>query len=278
MGFFVSLCVGFILCDGLDVFLGFVRNVFMCISGLRWRVGLGVDGIMVLGERKSLGFLILVSLICLAAVSANGTNVGFTRGETGVAQLPSMTLTIVDANGTQVILNETDIGELAPFSGFGGFKNQLGILKGYGNYTGVPLKMICDLVGGLTNSSIVRITASDEYSMNFTYAEVMGEFVTYDNVTGAEIGHSQPLVPIVAYLVNGSDIPESDGPLRIAIVSPEGFVTPSTYWAKLVVRIEVIDSVIPEFQYGMLLSLFLLASFIIVFGVRVQRQRRVWRA
>lgn len=37
--FCVSKCVGFVLCGGLDVFLGFVRNVFMCISGLRWRVG-----------------------------------------------------------------------------------------------------------------------------------------------------------------------------------------------------------------------------------------------
>jgi hypothetical protein len=229
-------------------------------------------------ERKSFWFLILVSVLCLLAVFAGGKNVGFTRGETGVAQLPSMTLTVVGANGTQITLNETGIGKLASLSGFGGFKNQLGNLKGYGNYTGVPLETICDLVGSLTNSSVVRIVASDDYSVNFTYAEVMGEFVTYNNATGAEIEHSYQLVPIVAYRLNSSDIPESDGPLRIAIVSPEGFVTTSTYWVKLVVRIEIIDAVIPEFQYGMLLPLFFLVSVITFLGAKVQRKARVLKS
>jgi hypothetical protein len=195
--------------------------------------------------------------------------------EARVVGLPSMNLAVVGANGTEaVVLNETGVVALPPYSGYGGFKNQLGNLKGYGNYTGVSLETLCNLVGGLSNTSVVSVTASDSYAMNFTYAEVKGEFVTYNNVTGAEVSHAQPLVPIIAYYLNGSTIPSSDGPLRLAIVSSEGCATDSVYWVKLVVRIQIIETVIPEFPYLMFLPLFLLASFAPVLVLKFQRQHR----
>jgi hypothetical protein len=197
----------------------------------------------------------------------------FACGKASVSQLPSMTLTVVGVNETQISLNETGIGQLTSYGGFGGYKNQLGNLKGYGNYTGVSLEALCNLVGGLTNTSTVKVTATDNYSMSFTYAEVKGEFVTYDNVTGAEVNHTQSLMPIVAYYLNDSSIPLSDGPLRLAIVSPEGYATSSTYWVKLVVRIEIVETAIPEFPYSSFLSLFLFSSFATVLVLMIQRRR-----
>jgi hypothetical protein len=191
----------------------------------------------------------------------------------GAVGLPPMNLTVVGANGTEaLILNETGIVMLPSSSGYGGFKNQIGILKGYGNYTGVSLETLCNLVGGLSNTSVVRVTASDSYVMNLTYSEVNGEYVTYDKVTGAEVNHTQPLMPIVAYYLNSSSIPSSDGPLRLAIVSPEGYATNSGYWVKLVVRIEIIETVIPEFPNVVLLPLILLASLASVLVLKVQRR------
>ncbi len=175
-------------------------------------------------------------------------------------ELPSMSLTVVGANGTQIILNETDVARLASFRGYGGFKNQLGILKGLGNYTGVPLGTLCSLVGVLTSTSIVRVLAADNYSKTFSYAEVNGEFVTYDNVTGAEVLHSQPLVPVVAYYVNDVAVAAADGPLRIAIIGPEGLATNSSYWVKQVVRIEVVDEAVPEFSSLLVLTLLFIAA------------------
>jgi hypothetical protein len=211
---------------------------------------------------------------CLVTVFVSQQYVWSAHGETSAPQLPSMTLTVVGVNGTQIVLNETGIAQLVSCSGFGGYKNQLGNLKGYGNYTGVTLEAVCDLVGGLANTSVVKIVASDDYSLNFTYAEVKGEFVTYDNVTGAAIDHSHPLVPIVAYFINDSSLSQSDGPLRMAIVSPEGFATTSTYWVKMVVRIEVIEAAIAEFQYSALLPVFFLTTLMSVFVLKVHRQRR----
>jgi hypothetical protein len=185
-----------------------------------------------------------------------------------------MNLTVVGVNGTQLVLNEVDVSGLTPYRGCGGYKNQLGFLKGLGNYTGVSLGILCDLVGGLTNASCVKISAADNYSKTFTYAEVSGEFVTYDNTTGVEVPHSQPLVPIVAYCFNDVNVSSSDGPLRMAIAGPEGFVTNSTYWVKMVVKIEIVDESVPEFSSPAILSLLFSVTLATATGLSLLRKRR----
>jgi DMSO/TMAO reductase YedYZ molybdopterin-dependent catalytic subunit len=196
----------------------------------------------------------------------------------GVAELPSISLTVVGTDGTQVVLNETDVAELPSYKSYGGFKNQLGNVKGLGNYTGVSLNTLCDLVGGLTTMCIVNVSASDipPYSSIFTFDEVVnGNFVTYDS-NGDEVSHSQPLVPIVAYYFNDENISEpSGGPLRLAIVGPEGLVTNSTLWVKWAVRIEVIEVAIPEFPSPMVLPLFLLVASIVAFSLKVIRREHL---
>jgi len=143
-----------------------------------------------------------------------------------------------------------------------------------GNYTGVSLNTLCSLVGGLTNTSVVKIIAEDNYNQTFTYAQVNGDFVTYDPVTGAEVSHSQPLMPVVAYYFNDASIGSSDGgPLRLAIVGPEGLVTDSVYWVKWVVRVEVFDEAIPEFPSLLVLPLFIFATLVATFGLKACRRR-----
>jgi hypothetical protein len=151
--------------------------------------------------------------------------------------LPPMNLTLVALNGTQLELNETDIGKLPYYESYGGFKNQLGNIKGLGNYTGVPLTTLCSLVGGITANNSLRITATDGYMMTFSYGQVNGDFITFDNKTGQQVPHNQPLTPILAYYFNDENV--TDGPLRLAIVGPEGLVTQSIYWVKWVVKMEV---------------------------------------
>jgi hypothetical protein len=181
-----------------------------------------------------------------------------------------MNLTIVGANGTQVVLNEADIAGLPSYRGYGGFKTSYPAVKGLGNYTGVRLDTLCSLVGGLTSTSIVRIMATD-YEANLTYAQVNGEFVTYDT-SGAEVPHNLPLVPIVAYFFNDANV--SDGPLRLAIVGPEGLVTDSAYWVKWTVEIEIFDEAVPEFPPSAILPLLIMATIASVLSLRVLRQRQ----
>lgn len=75
--------------------------------------------------------------------------------------------------------------------------------------------------------------------MVFTYAQVLGDFVTYDPVTGQVVSHSQPLTIMVAYYRNDTALPSNEGPLRLAIVGPEGLATDGKYWVKFVARLEV---------------------------------------
>jgi len=223
------------------------------------------------GSRRLI-VLLLIGL-CLEITFLRSQHLWFKGAATTSVELPPMTLTVVGANGTEILLNETGIAALSFYTGYGAYKNQLGNLKGFGSYTGIALETLCSLVGGLTNTSIVKVVAVDDYSANFTYADVRGEFVTYDNVTGAEVPHSHPLVPIVAYHLNGTEISSSDGPLRMAIVSPEGFATTSAYWIKQVVRIEIIETVVPELSPSIFLSLFFLMTLAAVLVLKVHRQR-----
>ena len=197
----------------------------------------------------------------------------------GAVELPPMSLVAVGASGIEVVLNETAISEMPFYRGYGGFKNQLGNLKGWGNYTGVSLSTLCDSVGGLTSTGHVKIVAADGYSVNLTFAEVNGDFVTYDSA-GVEVPRSQPLVPIVAYHFNDLNISSSDGPMRLAIVGPEGLATDSIYWVKMVNRVEVVDDTIPkipEFRSSRVLFALLLVVLGVVVSLRAwyQRQQRV---
>ena len=151
-----------------------------------------------------------------------------------------MSLTLVALNGTQLTLNETDIGGLSSYESYGGYKNVLGNIHGMGNYTGVPLVALCNLVGGINGNNSLKITAADNYTATLSYAQVNGDFVTYDNVTGQEVPHNQTLTPILAYYFDDASLPVGDGPLRLAIVGPEGLATFSGYWVKEVVKLEIL--------------------------------------
>ena len=224
-----------------------------------------------IGKRRIWTLFLIVSVLSFGLMSLGF--VSSARADVSSIELPVMSVTVVGVNGTQVVLNETDIAGLPFYRGYGGYKNQLGIVKGLGNYTGVSLSILCNLVGVLTNTSFIRVMAADNYSKTFTYAEVNGEFVTYDNVSGEEVSHGQPLVPIVAYYFNDTAVASSGGPLRMAIVGPEGLVTNSTYWAKQVVRIEVVDEAVPEYSPLMALPLLFLATLVVAFYSKFRLRR-----
>jgi hypothetical protein len=175
--------------------------------------------------------------------------------------LPSMNLTLVASNGTEVVLHSTDIAGLPSYRAFGGYKNVLGNIRGLGNYTGVPFTTLCDLVGGINNGDILRVSASD-YAINFTYDQVKnGDFITFDPATGDEVSHLQPLTPIIAYYKNDTNISSTDGgPLRLAIVGSEGLVTNSTLWVKWVVKLEIITAGVPEFPSHMTMILLMVIT------------------
>jgi len=183
----------------------------------------------------------------------------------------TMSLTLVAANGSVLVLNATDIAALPSYTGYGGFKNVLGNLKALGNYTGVPLNALCNLVGGINADESVNVSASDGYYQIFTYAQVDGDFVTYDNTTGQQVSHNKPLVPILAYWFNGANLSSDTGPLRLTIVGPEGLCTDSVYWVYKVVQIKIIETNVPEFSPLIILPLLLLITLIAALSSKLRR-------
>ncbi len=153
--------------------------------------------------------------------------------------LPQMDLTLVALNGTEIALDNSTIAELSSCEYKGGFMTSAGSIRGVGNYTGVPVTVLCDLAGGLNNDTSLRVTASDDYSMLFTYDQITGNFVTFDPSTGDEVQHNQSLIMILAYFFNGDPLPQGDGPLRLAIVGSEGLITEGHNWVKMIVKIEI---------------------------------------
>lgn len=197
---------------------------------------------------------------------------GSAEVRTNTTELPPMSLTIVGADGTQVILDEADIGNMESWRDYGGYKTSYPSLKGRGYYTGVPINALCDLVGGINYGQTLRVMASDDYNINFTYEQVNGDFVTYDNVTGDQVPHDQPLTTILAYYFNDMNL-TSGGPLRFAIVGPEGLCTDSVYWVQHVVKMEVFDEGIPEFPSPIVLPLLLFTTLAVAFSFKALRRK-----
>jgi hypothetical protein len=154
-----------------------------------------------------------------------------------------------------VVLNSTDIATLPSVRGLGRFG-----VSSLENYTGVPLTTLCNIVGGISNDSVVRITASDNYTQTFSFNQVVnGNFTTYDPITGNITPHTKPLTPIIAYYGNDVNLTSNEGPLMLAIIGPEGLLTSRPYWVWLVMKIEVLSQAVPEFQ-SFSVTLFLLTT------------------
>ena len=114
--------------------------------------------------------------------------------------LPDLTLTVVGAEGQQVVLHSADLAALTSFIGKGGTKSSAGDINSIGEYTGVPVLAICDLVGGISPDNTLTVSASDGYSMVYTYNQVHGQdFTTFDPVTGDEKQPTKPLTLTVCY-------------------------------------------------------------------------------
>jgi hypothetical protein len=167
---------------------------------------------------------------------------------TSTPTLPEMTLTVVGANGTQVVLHAADVAALESYTAPGGFKSSGGYIAAVGNYTGVPVLALCDLVGGISSEQTLTVIASDGYNMVYTYTQVHGQdFTTYDPISGSEAAPTQPMKMVINYFKDGSPLPTTEddkqGPLRIGMLGPEGLLTEGHFWTKMVSRIEVTANV-----------------------------------
>jgi DMSO/TMAO reductase YedYZ molybdopterin-dependent catalytic subunit len=142
------------------------------------------------------------------------------------------------------IYNLTEIKEMPSYENGGAFLRSTGAIVGPHNYKGVNMTYLLDLVGGVNSSQSMNVTASDGYSITFSYDQVMGNITTY-NETGEAIDWSKPITMMLAYEEDGDPI--HGGPLRIVYVGDECDgqypITDGHFWVKWVTEIEVQETV-----------------------------------
>jgi DMSO/TMAO reductase YedYZ molybdopterin-dependent catalytic subunit len=174
---------------------------------------------------------VVITLMCLALALTACANSG---GE-------DIEWNLMLVGDEEIVLSYDEIKAMPSYEGYGGFFTTVGVVNGPFEAKGVPLEDICGLVGGITSSDVVRVSAPDGYSMVLSYEQIQGDFVTYDPETMKEVPHGE-LKVILMYEQDGKPLPETDGrPLRVAIVGADELLTEGLYWVKWVDKIETLS-------------------------------------
>ncbi|MCW3999694.1 MAG: hypothetical protein NWE93_05605 [Candidatus Bathyarchaeota archaeon] len=156
-------------------------------------------------------------------------------------ELPDMTLTLVGSDGQQQTLTKTDILSLQAYTADGGIRTSNGEIKGVGTYTGVAVTTLLELVGGIESDQTLTATASDGYTMAYSYNQIVNgaDFTTYDPATRSQTDATQPLKLVLTYSIDGAALPSDEGPLRMGVLGSEGLATQGNLWEKMVVKLQV---------------------------------------
>jgi DMSO/TMAO reductase YedYZ molybdopterin-dependent catalytic subunit len=155
-------------------------------------------------------------------------------------------LQLTTSAGTQT-LTLKQIKKLPAVEAYGGVKNSAGNITPPSQYKGVTLDELLKSSGGVPDGSDVTFVAKDGYEMTMSADQVKnGKFITYDVSTGDEITIQDPLQLVLAYEMDGKATnSETDGALRVAILSPKADqVTDGHWWVKWVTKVEVKPEVV----------------------------------
>ena len=143
------------------------------------------------------------------------------------------------SHDTTIPLTLSEIKDMPSISGQGGYRTSYPSIKGPYDITGVSFSTLLGLLPSLpTNYTLVAV-ASDDYTTEYTKAMVEGELSGY-NATGYPLDLINSTM-VLAYEIDGSPIPEGDGPLRITFINEDGNLTDSFLWAKNVVNITIVE-------------------------------------
>jgi DMSO/TMAO reductase YedYZ molybdopterin-dependent catalytic subunit len=161
--------------------------------------------------------------------------------ETSEPASAEIVLTISGPNGEKTFTMD-DLKKLPVAEGHAGIKSSTGRITIPAQFTGVELMELANQAGGLDTSMGVNAVAEDGYAMTFSYDQITkGDFIAYDPAIGDEKKMAEPLKVILAYAREGQPLDrDSDGTLRLAIISPKNNQVTDGHWSvKWVNRLEI---------------------------------------
>lgn len=161
-------------------------------------------------------------------------------------QTGSAILTVIHGNQqTNYTLNQLE--NLTSYTGMGERRTGYPKFEGQGNYTGVSVTALIELIAGdIENYSII---ATSNYkgkieNKTYNYSYILGNVDIYNpnNVSDGTPIDNGGLTMVLAYKYEGSYLNEtSDGKLRIAFLDENGSITSSGLWYKSVITIEIAE-------------------------------------
>jgi hypothetical protein len=120
---------------------------------------------------------------------------------------------VVRGHDEDVTLSVSDLKLMETIQGWSSFQNQYDNWRGYGEYVGVRVSDLVDLVG-MEEGDIVRIRSFDGYEQEFGYDNV------YPNVTWQGIQGDM----VLAYSLNGTEVLDwTDGMRLVMLPADEGY-------------------------------------------------------
>ena len=186
--------------------------------------------------------LVLILAACQAATPALPTAAPTTIPPTAVPPTAepapaAITLEVVGPAGSKVLTLD-EVKALAAVQGWAGTKSSTGKITQPTLHKGVTLEELCKLVGGISPEYSVEVVAKDGYASVMSYNEaIKGNVITYAPISGDETKIGDALQVIVAYERDGQALPEdSDGSLRMAVISPRNNQVTDGHWAVKWVR------------------------------------------
>ena len=146
-----------------------------------------------------------------------------------------------------------DLKTLPATEGWAGIKSSTGRISIPEPYKGIAVTELGKLVGGLTAEMGVTLTAKDGYAMTISYDQITkSDFITYDPGTGDEIKIKDPLTVIIAYEKAGKPLPpDSEGPLKLVVVSAKNNQIVDGHWAVKWINQIVIKKLAAEWKLPM---------------------------
>jgi len=160
---------------------------------------------------SSLGKSKLYAALFIVFVVAGAATVFLVMYKPAGPSGPSIQL-IGSGNATRnVTLSEVQAMFLV--SRYGSFQNSYGNVRGQGNYSGVKIADLVELVGGMQADQLLVVNASDGYSQTFSYRNV------YPNATGWSIQGDM----ILAFEYNGTLVPTWEDGYRIVFMPEDGY-------------------------------------------------------
>lgn len=191
------------------------------------------------GEKNDKIVTVTFIIILIAAIGAY-IYVSLPKSEKEITQEKQGTSYVLTVRYGDEVKNYTldDLKSMPSISGYGGYVKKNNVTVGPNLYKGVSFEYLLQEFSLPENYSITVI-ASDGYEKDYSMDMIRGKVDIY-NESGNYIGVGN-LTMILAYEKDGSALGDDEGPLRVAFVSEEGYLTPSNLWIRNVVSIEIVE-------------------------------------